>query len=285
MTANRAPMTRRTAISAIPFLISGVMGLARRGDAQPPAEQAKRLAIVLDDGGANRNNPDLATRLGDARIPCSVAVIPHTPYERQTIGALKGKGIDLLLHQPMEAIGDRARWQRENPHNAHGIYADDTLETAWVTTAQNLAYLGTIAAGMRVVGVNNHRGSAATAQRNAMLGVMHAFKERMAATGEELLFLDSRTSDRSVAYRVAQEQGIRAYRRDAFIDAVQGNEDGAFAYDALIAAASRLRSGPQEYSVVIGHLSNEKTIEAMRAAKPELERSGVLLTTITGLPR
>src|SRR5690606_34427058 len=62
------------------------------------------------------------------------------------------------------------------------------------------------------VGLNNHMGSRFTADRPAMELVLGEVKAR------GLLFLDSRTTDRSVGDRVADEMGVPRARRDVFLD-------------------------------------------------------------------
>jgi len=62
------------------------------------------------------------------------------------------------------------------------------------------------------VGVNNHEGSALTENREAMKFLMAELKTR------NLFFLDSMTTAKSVAYATAIEFGMKAARRDVFLD-------------------------------------------------------------------
>ena len=61
-------------------------------------------------------------------------------------------------------------------------------------------------------GVNNHEGSALTENREAMTFLMSELKTR------NLFFLDSMTNNKSAAYAVAKEFGLRSARRDVFLD-------------------------------------------------------------------
>ena len=61
-------------------------------------------------------------------------------------------------------------------------------------------------------GVNNHEGSALTENREAMTFLMVELKAR------NVFFLDSYTNSKSVAYAVAKESGMKAARRDVFLD-------------------------------------------------------------------
>jgi hypothetical protein len=62
------------------------------------------------------------------------------------------------------------------------------------------------------VGVNNHEGSSLTENKEAMKFLMAELKAR------DLLFLDSFTSSKSVAYATAKEFGLKAAKRDVFLD-------------------------------------------------------------------
>ena len=62
------------------------------------------------------------------------------------------------------------------------------------------------------IGMNNHMGSAATADATLMTYLMTALRE------QHLFFLDSRTIGKSVAGKIAKEQGVRVLDRHVFLD-------------------------------------------------------------------
>jgi polysaccharide deacetylase 2 family uncharacterized protein YibQ len=62
------------------------------------------------------------------------------------------------------------------------------------------------------VGINNHEGSALTENKEAMKFLMAELKAR------NLMFLDSFTSAKSVAYSTAREFGLKSAKRDVFLD-------------------------------------------------------------------
>ncbi|GAI33935.1 unnamed protein product, partial [marine sediment metagenome] len=63
-----------------------------------------------------------------------------------------------------------------------------------------------------VAGVNNHMGSRFTESEEKMRIVLAELKRR------GLYFIDSKTTARSVAYRVAREMALRTASRDIFLD-------------------------------------------------------------------
>ena len=61
-------------------------------------------------------------------------------------------------------------------------------------------------------GFNNHEGSKATEDEEMMREVLGQAKEK------NLFFIDSRTSSKSVALRIARELGVPGARRTVFLD-------------------------------------------------------------------
>jgi polysaccharide deacetylase 2 family uncharacterized protein YibQ len=61
-------------------------------------------------------------------------------------------------------------------------------------------------------GVNNHMGSLATTDEEVMSAVMATLKKH------NKFFLDSRTTNISIAYAIAQKYHIKSYRNDLFLD-------------------------------------------------------------------
>jgi polysaccharide deacetylase 2 family uncharacterized protein YibQ len=87
-----------------------------------------------------------------------------------------------------------------------------------------LEFLNTVSEDVESVpgalGINNHEGSALTENKEAMKFLMAELKAR------NLMFLDSLTSAKSVAYTTAKEFGLKAAKRDVFLD----NESDNAAY-------------------------------------------------------
>jgi len=79
-----------------------------------------------------------------------------------------------------------------------------------------MAFLTTVSDDVESVpgaaGVNNHEGSALTENKEAMKFLMAELKAR------NLFFLDSLTNPKSVAYATAIEFGMKAAKRDVFLD-------------------------------------------------------------------
>ena len=74
---------------------------AARRTARPTAERAvgPRVAIVIDDLGQSFSHLE---QLAGLNIPLSIAVIPGLPASARTVSEASRRGIEMLLHQPME---------------------------------------------------------------------------------------------------------------------------------------------------------------------------------------
>jgi polysaccharide deacetylase 2 family uncharacterized protein YibQ len=133
--------------------------------------------------------------------PVSLAILPHTPYQTQIAQAARRRGREVLLHLPMEPHN----YPQMDPGKFSLLRTMSPLQlTAQVTKA--------LAAVPAVIGVNNHMGSRLTEDREAMQAIMQFLKQH------NLFFLDSRTSQKSLAYQVAREFGVPAAQRHVFLD-------------------------------------------------------------------
>ena len=143
-----------------------------------------KLAIVIDDIGYHPKE--------DAEIlampkEISVAIIPAAPYA------------NILIHMPMQPVSN--------------IKIEEGGLTLGLSEAQvNERVKKAKSIVPNAIGMNNHMGSAATADATLMTYLMTALRE------QHLFFLDSRTIGKSVAGKIAKEQGIRVLDRHVFLD-------------------------------------------------------------------
>lgn len=92
-----------------------------------------------------------------------------------------------------------------------------------------------------------------------------------------LFFLDSRTTPKTVGFKVAQEIGIQTGQRDVFLD----NERDVSKIKARIAELIDIshRNGA---AIGIGH-PHPETIQALREVLPSLRQNGVELVPVSSL--
>ena len=154
------------------------------------------LALVIDDFGYNVN---IAARILRLKLPATWAIMPNAPHG-DSIAAIAAKhGQPFILHIPMQALGD--------PDGGDSMIGADTPEKQIAAVVASLK-----ARFPNAIGANNHRGSKATSHAPTMRAFMKAFSQ----TGWG--FIDSRTSPKSVAQKIAEEHHIPVAHNSAFID-------------------------------------------------------------------
>jgi polysaccharide deacetylase 2 family uncharacterized protein YibQ len=220
------------------------------------------IAVVIDDVGNADGSLDRLERLEG---PLAIAVLPGAPEARNAAALAKRKGWDLLVHLPM--AGARGPAEPETISES-----DDDA-----TIARRVA--GAIDRFPGAVGLNNHQGSLATADRRVVRAVLAVVRER------GLFFLDSRTSAASVAAEEARALGLATIPRDVFLDDARAEaaaEGGA--PEALANAWSRALglAASRGHVVVIGH-PHAATVDFLAARLPALGGRGVLRVKVSEL--
>ncbi|SNB45293.1 divergent polysaccharide deacetylase family protein [Geobacter sp. DSM 9736] len=236
-----------------------------RSFSTPPAPVGKKdfrrgsVAIIIDDMGSSlREVNDLMA----IKVPLTFAVIPGLARDREVAEEAHRKGYEVMLHLPMEPQG----------------YPQQRLEKNGLLVSQEE---DEIARRVRVLvaevpyaaGANNHMGSRFTEHEEKMRAALGVLREK------NFFFIDSRTSPKSVGYRLARSMGIEAGTRSVFLDNVQ--EVGAIRrqIDELAAMAGKRGS-----AIGIGH-PHPATIRALAAALPELSREGITFVYASALAR
>ncbi len=155
-----------------------------------------------------------------------------------------------MLHLPMEPLSHK----RSGPGEIETSMSDSAIDAQTVDDLDQVPLAR---------GVNNHEGSAATADPRVMKDVLQEVKAR------GLFFIDSRTSAATVAALQARADGIPTASRDVFLDNVK---DEAYTERMLLraAAAARLKGS----AIAIGH-PNASTLAALRNLYQRLQVEGV----------
>jgi polysaccharide deacetylase 2 family uncharacterized protein YibQ len=216
-----------------------------------------RIAIVIDDLG---NDREAVERI--ARWPFRVAgaVLPGLPGSAESARRLSASGKEVLLHLPMEPDG----YPRIRPGPGVVLRADSDEKIAQ-TVADDLETVP------GAVGVNNHMGSAATADPRVMRAVVRVL------TARRLFLLDSRTTEATVARRIADEEALPAVSRKVFLDAVESEDAIERSFRDLVRKAKKDGS-----ALAIGH-PHPATLAVLERELPSLHSQGVELVTVVAL--
>jgi polysaccharide deacetylase 2 family uncharacterized protein YibQ len=218
-----------------------------------------RAAIVIDDLGQSFTHLE---QLASLDIPLSIAVIPGLPASSRTVSEASRRGIEMLLHQPMEP-------REEGGKNPGGR----VLLSSMSAKALRAQVRANLAAVPGVVGVNNHMGSRFTEDAAGLGALMAEIKEH------GLFWLDSRTTPGTRGVEVAHAAGVPALERDIFLDA-ETNVDFIRRQVRKLIETARVHGT----AVGIGH-PHPETIAVLRELRAELLASGVALVPVSALVR
>lgn len=201
---------------------------AERTEAPAASERKARLVILIDDIGESKA---MLREFLALDIPMAFAVLPHSTHARECAGIISRAGHELLLHHPMEP----ERFPAVKP-GPGAVYAKDNEARIAAVLEDNMARVPGIK------GLNNHMGSKFTGNARAVDLFLRAM------SGKGLFVVDSLTSPDSKLYNAAKRMGIKAYRRDVFLDDVS---DRASIRHELEKAARLAQT--QGHALAIGH--------------------------------
>ncbi len=122
-----------------------------------------------------------------------------------------------------------------------------------------------------VTGINNHMGSAATADPRVMQAVASVLARR------GLFFVDSRTTISTVARDAAEDAGVPSVSRRVFLDDEATVEAVKRSLDELVRRATE-----EGAALAIGH-PHPATLEVLERELPKLKGRGVKLVRVRDL--
>jgi polysaccharide deacetylase 2 family uncharacterized protein YibQ len=248
------------------------------------------IALIIDDWGNSRE--DDAQGLLDLDAALTLSVLPGLPYTARFAGeatplvlpessrtaasarrhipalrfsdapaALPARRREVILHLPMEPLG----------------YPDPDPGPLALMTGMDAATVSglldrTLAAVPGARGLNNHMGSAATADEPTMALLMGELRRR------GLFFVDSQTTEKSVAHVEAARDGVPVLRNRIFLDHDEPSATVVRQRLATLVEAARARG----FAVGIGH-PHAVTAQVLGAEIPRLQAEGVRFVTVSEL--
>jgi polysaccharide deacetylase 2 family uncharacterized protein YibQ len=204
--------------------------------AAPPGT-TPTIAIVVDDLGPDLAHTDRAVALPGA---ITLSFLPYADATPWLAAAAERRGHEVLVHEPMQATGG------ENP-------GPQELRTDFAPAKIRSLLAAALSRVPGAIGINNHMGSAFTADGNALIPVA----EELAA--RHLLFFDSRTTPDTKVVGVAHAFGVASAERDVFLD----DEVTANGVDVQIVELEA-KARRQGVAIAIGH-PHDVTLTAIAA--------------------
>ncbi len=216
------------------------------------------VAICIDDIGYQMK---AARRIAALPCPLTCAVIPFTPRARQAAALLHSAGKEIFLHMPMESLVPLP----DVPEYGQAIVPGQDQVALGVCVDKALEEIP------QAVGLNNHEGSLATEDWETMSGLMEVLRRR------DLIFMDSATTARTVAWKAAGAVGVRWAMRDIFIDHTLEKSAIEGYFEKLLALARR-----QGSAIGVGH-THAKTLDALERVIPKAMADGVIFVPVSEL--
>lgn len=225
-----------------------------------------KLAVVIDDCGYSL---PLARQLVSIDYPVTLAVLPFTPYGKETAILTRKAGKTLFLHFPMQPKS----YPKFDPGKG-ALFLNMPESVISAVTKANFDYFP-----IKLDGANNHTGSAFTESSEKMTQALRQIKKYTNT------FMDSYTSGRSVAYNTCQKMGMECAVNNIFLDneepgLVTITDKQNHVHDQLVKAARKaLRKGS---AIAIGHLK-KGTVTALEKSFRDIEKMGVQIVPVKTL--
>ncbi len=192
--------------------------------AQSQTTPIPQIALIIDDIGHSRSLADQFVKL---QATITFSILPHLAYSRQLARELHHQGYEVMLHQPMEPLDDccdpgpGAVFVGDNASHIESIIQSNIREIPFAK------------------GVNNHMGSRFTSSSYEIGAALKVIQSR------NLYFIDSITSNRSLAHATAKQYRIPTAYRNVFLDNIRGES-------AILSRLNQLRTHALRYGRAIG---------------------------------
>lgn len=216
------------------------------------------ISVIIDDVGTNQS---LGLRAAQLPQQVALSILPHTAFSKELAVYGHRRGMDILLHQPMESIADL------------GLLGPGALMAKMDQREFSRILEDNLSTVPYVIGLNNHMGSLLTANPEKMNWLMAELKSRA------IFFIDSRTTTATVAATTAEQWQVPAMSRKVFLDHYDSPEQIAEQFQRLIRLAEKFG-----HATAIGH-PRVNTLQFLERALPRLEQDGIKLVPISQVMR
>lgn len=203
---------------------------------------AAKLAIVIDDFGYRHNTE---TQILNMPVEITIAILPNAPLRKEMMTKAHQQGRDIIIHVPMLPVSKQPLEKDTIKPTMSAAEIERILDQA----IANVPY---------AKGINNHMGSAMTADLAAMQNVMKVLEKH------HFFFLDSVTIGKTQATNAAKGTTVSVLKRNVFLDD-NTNEAAVLAqFNQAIKVARRNGS-----AIAIGH-PHPSTVKVLKQMIPNL---------------
>lgn len=213
-----------------------------------PAE--KIATIIIDDLG---NNLKYGQAIINIPAALTISVLPKTLYAIQLARFANENNKEVMLHLPMQSIKHR----RHSPSILNLHMTQKEFKKQIDASLDSIPF---------VRGINNHMGSLLTSQTDHMSWLMDSLSQR-----GDLYFIDSRTTNKTVAGKIAVEYNIPNLSRDIFLDPDKKESTLQKQFDRFVNIINK-----HGYALAIAH-PYPKTIKFLQQNVGKLKQQGIRL--------
>ena len=221
-----------------------------------PANAEKFASIIIDDVGNNLKNGQGIIELP---VALTIAILPKTSYAKELARLAAKNHKEVMLHLPMQSV----------EHHKHSPGTLDLHMTKSEFKKQLRLNLNSVP---YVRGINNHMGSLLTRHPGHMRWLMNELSQQGG-----LYFIDSRTTSKSIAEKIATEYKIPNLSRDFFLDPDDKENTLRQQFDRFINKINQ-----RGYALAIAH-PYPKTIKFLQDNIKELNEQGITLLPVSQL--
>ncbi|MBW5467950.1 divergent polysaccharide deacetylase family protein [Brevibacillus formosus] len=237
------------------FLSFGSLPATANPSVEPKPAEKKVIAFVIDDFG---NNMQGTEEILSMPVPLTIAVMPFLPSTKKDAELAHQKGHDVILHMPMEPMKGKRSWL--GPGAITADLSDEEIRSRVEKAIDDVPH---------AIGMNNHMGSKITADERIMRIIMKVVKER------GLIYLDSKTTDKSVAGKLAVEMGVPFAENLYFLDDI-------YTVPHITKQMEKIcqRIGSHPICIAIGHVGppGKKTASVLRQYIPRIQKEAEFVT-------
>jgi polysaccharide deacetylase 2 family uncharacterized protein YibQ len=236
-------------ILGILFLIASSFFLFRFNSTQP------KIVVIVDDLGSDL---DVENKMRDLGNLVTWSIIPQRKYTAYYSKLASEFNAEVMMHLPMAYL------KQKKPIDKNYYVSDEMTDDEIKSLLDR-----DLASVPNIVGVNNHKGSAATADLRVMRVVLKYLSDR------KLFFLNSKTSSSNTVKIIAKDLGITTLSRDVFIDHDPDNQSVEQQMDLLANIARK-----NKLAIGIAHV-RENSAEIIKRKLIEFKEKGFLICTVS----
>ncbi|MDH5611326.1 MAG: divergent polysaccharide deacetylase family protein [Gammaproteobacteria bacterium] len=219
-------------------------------------QAAKVASIIIDDLG---NSYEHGQTIINFPAPITLAILPQTKFANQLATQAHYNHKEVMLHLPLQSV-------------EHHKSSPGTLKLHMTRQQFTRQLKENIASVPYISGINTHMGSLLTQHPGHMDWLMAEISHL-----DNLYFIDSRTSNKSVVTEAATNYQIPNLERDVFLDPDFKPETIRIQFDHFIAITKK-----QGYAIAIAH-PHPSTLAFLKQNLDKLAENGIELVPVSKL--